>query len=305
MAKTQIVILGGGFGGVYTATYLEKLLKPDEADIHLVSRENYLVFSPMLPELISGSIELFHAITPIRELCHRTHLHTREVEQIDLEGKTITTSPGIRAIPHQLTYDHLVLGLGTQLSFRGMPGLEQHGIPFKNVGDAFRIRNHVIHALEEADIESDPEIKQELLTVVVAGGGFAGVEGVAELNDFLREAAKSYVSFKPSDIKVILLHAQDRILQEIKEKLGVYAQNLLQKRGVEIRFNTRLAGASACEAILTSGEKIPTRTIITTVPSAPNPLLAGLPGAKENRGKVPVNEHMQLLSHPGVWGLGD
>jgi len=307
MAATQIVILGGGFAGVYTAMYLEKKLKPGEADIHLVSRDNYLVFSPMLPEVISGSIEILHAITPIRGLCHRTLLHTREVESIDLDNREIVTSPGIRQVPHKIRYDHLILGLGTQLSFAGMPGVEQHGIPFKNLGDALYIRNHVIHALEEADIETDPELKQQLLTFVVAGGGFAGVEGVAELNDFVREAAESYQTFKSKDIKVYLLHAEDQVLPEVKPRLRIYAQNLLQRRGVEIKFNCRLAAATASEAILNTGEKIPTRTLITTVPGAPHPLVAGLPGAKDNRGKVPVDEFLQINvpGYENVWGLGD
>src|SRR5213080_4474693 len=183
----RILILGGGFGGVYTALTLEKLLKREIRDrrveLGLISRDNYIVFQPMLPEVISGSIGILDTITPIRRLCRNTNLYTREVESIDLKNKTVTTSAGFRPRPYQLEYDHLVVAVGNITSFVGQPGLAEHAMPFKYLGDALVLRNHTIHALEEADIESDPELRRALLTFVVAGGGFSGIEAVAELND--------------------------------------------------------------------------------------------------------------------------
>jgi NADH dehydrogenase len=303
--RTRILIIGGGFGGVYTAMTLEKLLKNDPAiEIALISKENYLVFQPMLPEVISGSIGIVDTIAPIRRLCPRTNLYTREVESIDLAKRVVTTSAGFRPRPYQLEYDHLVIAAGNVTSFTGQPGLAEHALPFKYLGDALILRNHLIHALEEADIEPDPALRRALLTFVVAGGGFSGVEAVAELNDFVRASARSFRRINPAEIRVILLHAGDLILPELQPSLAQFAQKLLHRRGVEIRLNTRLAGATAESAMLEGGQRIPTKTLVSTVPSAPNALVAALTCKKE-RGRIVVNKHLEVIDHPGVWALGD
>ena len=304
--RTRILVIGGGFGGTYTAMVLEKLLKKDPSvEVWLISKENYLVFQPMLPEVISGSIGIVDTIAPIRRLCPKTNLYTREVESIDLEHKRVITSAGFRPRPFELEYDHLVIAVGNITSFTGQPGLAEHALPFKYVGDALVLRNHVIHALEEADVESDRELRQALLTFVVAGGGFSGVEAVAELNDFVRRVARSFRRINPNEIRVVLLHAGPLILPELPQSLAQFAQKLLKRRGVEIRLNTRLAGATAESALLeNNSERIATKTLISTVPSAPNPLVAGLPCKKE-RGRIVVNKHLEVIGYPGVWALGD
>src|SRR5215510_3963614 len=219
--RTRILILGGGFGGVYTAIELERLLKREPAvEISLVNKDNYLVFQPMLPEVISGSIGILDVISPIRRLCPRTNLYTRTVEAIDLKNRNVTVSSGFRPRPLALDYDHLVIALGNMTSFAGQPGLAENALPFKYLGDALVLRNHIIHVLEEADIERDPEVRQALLTFVVGGGGFSGVEAVAELNDFVREGAKSFRNIDPKEIKVILLHSGDLILPELPPSLA-------------------------------------------------------------------------------------
>jgi len=302
---TRVLIIGGGFGGVYTAITLEKLLKAESGvEVGLICRENYLVFQPMLPEVISGSIGILDTIAPIRRLCPRTNLYTREVESIDLKNRTVTTSAGFRPQTSQLEYDHLVIAVGNITSFAAQPGLAEHALPFKYLGDALVLRNHVIHALEEADIESDPEFRRALLTFVVAGGGFSGVEAVAELNDFVRHGARSFRRINPAEIRVVLLHAGPLILPELSENLGRFAQTRLQRRGVEIRLNTRLAGATAESALLEGGERIPTKTLVSTVPAAPNPLVAALPCKKE-KGRIVVNKYLEVVDCPGVWALGD
>jgi NADH dehydrogenase len=194
--------------------------------------------------------------------------------------------------------------VGNITSFAGQPGLAEHALPFKYVGDALVLRNHVIHALEEADVESDRELRRALLTFVVAGGGFSGVEAVAELNDFVRRVARSFRRINPNEIRVVLLHAGPLILPELPPSLAQFAQKLLQRRGVEIRLNTRLAGATAESALLDNDERIPTKTLVSTVPAAPNPLVAGLPCKKE-RGRIVVNKHLEVIGYPGVWALGD
>jgi NADH dehydrogenase len=305
VGRTRILILGGGFGGVYTAIELERLLKREPAvEISLVNKDNYLVFQPMLPEVISGSIGILDVISPIRRLCPRTNLYTRTVEAIDLKNKVVTVSAGFRPRPVPLEYDHLVIALGNQTSFAGQPGLVENALPFKYLGDALVLRNHIIRVLEEADIERDPELRRALLTFVVAGGGFSGVEAIAELNDFVREGARSFRNINRNEIKVVLLHAGDLILPELPKTLATFAQRLLQKRGVEIRFNTRLSGATGEAALLGGGERIPTKTLVSTVPSGPHAILASLP-MKLDRGRIVTNEFLEVPGFPGVWALGD
>jgi NADH dehydrogenase len=305
MARTRILIVGGGFAGVYTAMHLERLLGRDPGvEIGLVSRENYLVFQPMLPEVISGSIGITDTLAPIRRLCPGTNLYTREVESIDLARRRVNAAAGFGSRQCALEWDHLVVAVGNVTSFAGQPGLVEHALPFKYLGDALVLRNHVIHVLEEADIERDPEVRRALLTFVVAGGGFSGVEAIAEMNDFVRRSARAFRNIDPTEIRTVLLHAGRVILPELPESLGRFAQKVLLKRGVTIRFETRLAGATADYAILSTGERIPTRTLVSTVPSAPNPLVAAL-AVPKNKGRIVVDEHLRVPGHAGVWAAGD
>lgn len=304
---TRVLILGGGFAGVYAAKSLEKRVgRSDDVEIALVSKENYFVFQPMLAEVISGSIGLTDAVSPLRRLLPRTAIHVREVESVDLERKVVMTSPGFRPHAHAIEYDHLVLALGNVTDFRGLRGLAEHALPFKNLADALALRSRVIRALEEAAIEEDdPELRRQLLTFVVAGGGFSGVEVVAELNDFVRRVARNYRGLQPSEIRVVLVHSQDRILPEVSEKLGRFAQNILMRRGVEIRLNTRLEAAAGEEAILAGGERIPTRTLVSTVPSSPHPLIEALAAPKAKNGRLIVDRFLRVEGRDDLWALGD
>lgn len=303
----RVVILGGGFGGIYTAKYLEKALgRRGDFEIVLVNKENYFVFQPMLPEVISGSIGMLDTVSPIRRLLPATRLHVRDVESIDLANRTVTTNPGFRPHPHVIPYDYLVLALGNVTDFRGLRGLPEHAIPFKNLADAVHLRNHVIRALEEAAIEEeDPDLRRQLLTFVVAGGGFSGVEVVAELNDFVREVACNYHGIDPAELRVVLVHSQNRILPEVSEKLALFAQKILMKRGVEIRLNTRLEAATGEEAILTGGYKIATRTLVSTVPSSPHPIIDGLNLPKGKNGRLIADRFLQVEGADNIWAVGD
>ena len=305
--RPRIVILGGGFAGVYTAMALERRLDGrDDFEIALVNKENYLVFQPLLPEVISGSIGLTDVVSPIRSLLPRTDLHVRDVESVDLARREVCTSPGFKPQPHVIGYDHLVLALGNVTDFRGLPGLPEHALPFKNLGDALRLRNHVIRALEEAAIErDDAELRRQLLTFVVAGGGFSGVEVVAELNDFVRRAARRYRGIAPGEISVLLLHSRDRILPEMDASLALFAQKILAARGVEIRLKTRLEAATGYEAVLKGGERIPTRTLVGTVPSSPHPLVESLPLPKAGHGRLLTDGGLRVQGEQHVWALGD
>lgn len=310
--KQRILILGGGFGGVYTAMYLGKMMTKAElakTEITIVSNENYIVFQPLLPEVISGTIETLHCITPIRRLAKKAQLYTRRVEEINIETKTVRLAPGFLPKPLHLKYDHLVVGLGTRLNFGLVPGMQEHAIPFKYLGDALRLRNEAVRAMEEGNIETDPAEKKKLLTFVIGGGGFSGVECIAELNDFLTSAIPAYSNIEKKDIRCVLLQSADRILPELGESLAAYAHKILEKRGVEIRLNTRLKAVSADGAIINDkatkqDELIPTRTIVTTVPSAPHPLITSLP-CELDKGRIVVTKYMDVPNFEGIWALGD
>lgn len=304
--RTRVVIVGGGFGGVYAARELEKALAHrDDLEIILVSKENYFVFQPMLPEVISGSIGLLDTVSPLRRLLPRTSVHVREVESIDLEAKEVWLAPGAHPHAHAVAFDHLIIAPGTVTDFRGLPGLPEHALPFKNLADALELRRRVITALEEADIETeDMELQRRLLTFVVAGGGFSGVEVAAELNDFVRDVARSYQHVRPSDLRVVLVHAGERILPEVTERLGLFAQRLLARRGVELRLGVRLQSASGDRAVLSDGTVIETKTLVSTIPSSPHPLVEALALPKV-RGKLKVDGHLRVEGAANLWSLGD
>ncbi|MFO0977068.1 MAG: FAD-dependent oxidoreductase [Planctomycetaceae bacterium] len=307
MTQTKrIVILGGGFAGVYTAMYLEKLRRQlPGLEISIVNRENYFVFQPMLAEIVSGNIGLLDTVSPIQRLVPYSRLYVRNIESIDLSQKMVTLSPGFWPQSLTLNYDHLVIALGTVTDFRGIAGLQEHALPFKNLADAIRLRNHLIHVLNEAEIEEDEERRRQLLTFVVAGGGFSGVEVAAEMNDFLRTLARRCRRFTPNDIRVILVHSGKRILErEVGQSLSEYAQRILTKRGVELKLENRLKTATPDAAILATGDRIATKTLVSTVPSFANPLIETLDAAKEN-GRLLVNEYLQVSSADCVWALGD
>ena len=310
--KRRVLILGGGFGGVYVAVHLGKLLSKkelEEIEIALVNRENYIVFQPLLPEVVSGSVELNHVIAPIRRMAPRARLFTRDVESIEPGQRIVTLAPGIRPSTTSIHYDHLVIALGTRLDHSKIPGMREHAHPFKYLGDALYLRNQLVHALEEAEVETDPDMRRRLLTFVVAGGGFSGVECIAEMNDFLRDAVRIYHNISEKDLRLILLQRGERILPELTESLAAFAHKLLAKRGVEVRLGAGLKAASADAVVVEdkrSGqtETIATRTTIATVPTGPHQLLVSLP-FPQDKGRIVVNQETEVPGWPGVWALGD
>ena len=229
----------------------------------------------------------------------------REVEEIDLKNRIVTVSPGFRPRQLKIPYDYLVIALGEVTNFYGMPGMLENARPFRTLADAIALRNHLIHVLEEADVEEDPELRRKLLTFVVGGGGFSGVEVLAELNNFVRSVKKNYLRLRDQQVRCVLVHSRDRILQEMAEPLALFAQKILKKRGVELILKDRLVAATSEKAILKSGLEIPCKTIISTVPSAAIPVLAKLDCAKE-KGSLQVTAGLDLVGYEGqVWALGD
>jgi NADH:ubiquinone reductase (H+-translocating) len=283
--KKRILILGGGFGGVYVAVHLGKMLSPAElreTEIALVNRDNYIVFQPLLADAISGSVELSHVIAPIRRMAPRAHLYTRDIESIDPIARTVTLGPGVRPTTLSLNYDHLVIAMGTRLDHGKIPGMREHATPFKYLGDALFLRNQLVRMFEEAEAERDPEIRKRLLTFVVAGGGFSGIRCIAEMNEFLREAVSVYHNIVERDLRLILLQRSDRILPEVTASLASFAHKLLAKRGVEIRLGAELKAVTANAVTVEDRrthqmEVISTRTAVATAPAAPHPILTALP----------------------------
>ena len=312
VTKKRILILGGGFGGVYVAVHLGKMLSQrelEETEIALVNRENYIVFQPLLPEVISGSVELNHVIAPIRRMAPRANLYTRDIESIDPVARTVTLSPGVRPTPLTLSYDHLVIAMGTRLDYSKIPGMREHASPFKYLGDALYLRNQLVRMLEEAEAESDPESRKRLLTFVVAGGGFSGVECIAEMNDFLREAVGAYHNIAERDLRLILLQRGERILPEVTASLAAFAHKLLVKRSVEIRLGAGLKAVTANAIVVEDKqtrqtETIGTRTAVATVPAGPHPILTALP-LPQDKGRIVVDQTTEVPDWPGVWAIGD
>ncbi len=303
--KTKIIILGGGFGGLYAALELEKGLARDpDIDVTLVNKDNFFLFTPMLHEIAASDLDLTDIVNPVRKLLKHVKFFEGDVDKIDLQNKKITVSHGYQYHSHDLPYDHLIISLGSITNFFNLPGLQECAVTVKSLGDAIHLRNRLIQHLEEADTECAAKAREPLLTFVVAGGGFAGVETIASINDFVREAAEFYPGVPKNMIRTVLIHPGAFILPELGEKLGKYAQKKLAERHVEILVNTRVVGADSDSVKLSDGQTIKTNTLIWTAGTTPNPILETLPCNKE-RGRLVTNEYLEIPEWPGVWALGD
>ena len=304
--RKHILILGGGFGGVYAALELERTIARDPGvQITLVNRDNFFLFTPMLHEVAASDLDITHIVNPVRKLFKRIQFFDGDVQSIDLPNKRAVVTHGIGELhAHELEYDHLILTLGSITSFFNLPGLEERALTMKSLGDAIDLRNRLIQHLEEADFECCPAVRGPLLTFVVAGGGFAGTETIASINDFLRQAVRFYPHLTEEMLRVVLVHPGPVILPELGEKLGRYAQKKLAERKVEIRVNTKVTEFSGSEVTLSDGTMIKSNTLLWTAGTTPNPLLSSLPCEKE-RGRLLVNEYLEVEGWPGVWALGD
>ena len=304
----RIVILGGGFAGMTDAECLERELQKDRSvSITLVSETNALLFTPMLAEVAGSSLEPSHISTPLRTTLRRTKFIRGRVTGVDLEKRKVQLDAGMasgESCQSELDYDHLVFALGAVSNYLGLSNVQRLAFDFKSLIDAIRIRNHVIEMFERADRERDPEARKPMLTFVIAGGGFAGVELAGALNDFARGILADYPSLGREDVRVVLVHSRDRILPELSESLGRYAQRRMEMRGVEFRLNTRLSDAREGVVVLSDGE-IPAETLVWTAGTAPNPLTKSLPIEKDKRGALIVDSTLTVPGHAGVWALGD
>jgi NADH dehydrogenase len=319
--RKRILILGGGFAGIEVLRRLQNAFQDDvEIDITLVSRDNFFLFTPMLPEVSSGMIETRHIVTPIRAFCKRARFYEANVESIDLENKQviITNAIGdpmdpVRLNRHVLNYDYLVIGLGGERNFFGMKDLERNAFTLKTLEDAMILRNHVISMLEQADVQHDNNnidddgLRKSLVTFVVVGGGFGGVEAVGELNTFVQDSIGAFYHNidAEKDVRVVLVNAQERILPEVSEGLSEFALQKLRESGVEVILNKRLASYTNGQAKLNDGTLIPTFTLIWAGGVTPSKLIKDITCEHDKAGRIVVNNYLQVHKYDGVFALGD
>jgi NADH dehydrogenase len=301
--KQRIVILGGGFAGLATARRLERLLRRrEDVEITLVSRDNFVVMTPLLFEVFSGTLDLRSSSLPVRAFLQSTRFIEASVQSIDFEARKVRLlSPGQTS---ELGYDQLVMALGCKTNRNMIPGAE-HAFAFKTVADALLLRNHVIERFERADVESDTQWKAQLLTFVIIGGGLVGVELLGELTTFVDGIAPFYKHVDRGDVRFVLLQGADRIMPEVDPRLAAYAHNTLAtRRGVELRMNAHVHGIEP-RTVHIAGETIAADTIVLAAGVVPTPMLAGLSIEKDSRGRILVAPTMRSRSHAEVWALGD
>ena len=304
-APVRVVVLGGGFAGLFTAMELEKRWPRElPLDLTLVSRDNHMLFTPMLHEVAASDVDITHVVNPVRKLLKRAAFFAGEVESISLADRNVTVRHVDGGHHHELPFDHVVLALGSVTNFFGLPGLAERALTMKSLGDAITIRNRAIQLLEEADFECKASDRHDLLTFVVAGGGFAGVETAAALNDFLRDALEFYPHLRREHLRTILVHPGAVLLPELDPRLGEYAGRELMRQGIEVRLDTKVTGMTADGVALGDGSLVSSRTLIWTAGTTANPALGMLPCDKD-RGRVVVDATLEVPGFPGVWALGD
>ena len=315
-SKKRILILGGGFAGVATARHLEGLFRrrPD-VEIVLVSRDNFVLMTPLLFEVFSGTLDLRSCSVPVRAFLRTTRFVEASVQGIDLDSHVVRLAPP-SPLPlsppggngegesYELAYDQLVLALGSRTNRHIIPG-SRHAFTFKTVADALLLRNHFLECFERADVGPDPQRKEQLLTFVIIGGGLVGVELLGELTAFVDGIMPRYPHVKREEVRCLLLQGADRLMPEIDPGLAAYGARVLAgRRGAELRTGTRVRALEPGKVRL-ADETIAAATVVLAAGTVPNPVVAGLPVERDRSGRVVVEATLRCRSHPEVWALGD
>ena len=300
----NVVIAGGGFAGANAARELERILPRQSSRLVLVNDVNFLLYTPLLPEAAAGTLEPRHVVTPLRDLLKRTYLRMGAVSAHDPSARTVelTTHDGEA---EELPYDQLLVAFGSVSRSLPVPGLDQHAIGFKSLADAIWIRNHLVETLEEANATEEPDRREALLTYVFVGGGYAGLEALAELQDFAADAIQRYPRARLHGMRWILVEATPRVLPEIDAGLAEYACGELRGRGIDIRLGTTLNRVEADRVELSTGEWLPARTVVWTAGVTPHPSLRSMQLPLDERGRVPVDDHLAVPGFDGVFAAGD
>lgn len=315
--KKNIVILGGGFGGIGVLKYLQKEFHNNEnIQITLVSNNNFLLFTPMLPEIVSGTIESRHIATPIRSFCKNSSFYEAEVKVIDLNQKQVIITHKLgkynikpeKIHEHIINYDYLVIALGSENNFFGNSNIQKYGFTLKTIEDAIVLRNHIIKVLEQAIIEqTDASLRKALLTFVIVGGGFSGIETVGAINDFVRESIKKYYPYLyMTDVRIALVSATDKILEQIDEGLGQFALQKLKQSGVEFIMNSKVKDVTIDSALLDNDTAIPCYSVVWTAGVAPSQIITNLQCEHDKKHRIITNSHLEVKGFEDiVYALGD
>lgn len=304
-----IVILGGGFAGAYCARALRLGLRENTfKSVALLADQNAMLFHPMLAEVSGSSISPLHVVNPLRLFCKGSEIFMGGVDEIDLEQKRVSFSPAPFAPPVNLTFEHLVLAIGSVVDVSRVPGMPEHGYLMKTVGDAMRLRSDVLARLEAASVLSEESIRRKLLTFVVVGGGYSGVETAGQIWDLLRDVQRLYPRINPEEFRLALIHSGSHLLPQIGEELGKYCEAQLRSRGIEVRLNTRVNAITSERAILNTGDIIETNTVVTTVGNATNPMMKKLIDRyhlANEKGRLITEPTMQVKGYRNLWAAGD
>ncbi|MFT4901369.1 MAG: NADH dehydrogenase [Lentimonas sp.] len=305
----EIAILGGGFAGVYCGKSLLKTLsKGSRTRIGLISDENYMVFQPMLPEVASASLSPRHVINPIRHLCKGLEVYKATVEAVDIKNKQLTIRPGPFSPPIIIRFKHLVVALGAKVDLSRVPGMAEHAYLMQNVGDAMKLRATVLARFEEANLVTDSVRRRRLLSFVVVGGGYSGVETAGQILDLFHSINKYYSNVSADDFSVSLIHSRDHLLPTLSVKLGKYAERKLAQRGLQIQLNRRVKALTANQVFLDDGTQIETNTVVSTVGNAPHPIVKQLiadTGVESVHGRIKTTETLQVVGYDWLWAAGD
>jgi NADH:ubiquinone reductase (H+-translocating) len=300
----DVVISGGGFGGLYAARKLERTMPRHSTRITLVNDVNFMLYTAFLPEAAAGMLEPRHVVTPLRDVLEQTRLILGATVGRDPARRTITVR-GVEGDEHELRYDRLLVAHGSVSRVLPVPGLREHAVGFKTLADAIWLRNHVVQSLELADASEDPSEREELLTFIFVGGGYAGLEALAELQDFAADAIEQYPRAGLHGMRWVLVEVTDRILPEIDLELAEYALAQLRSRGIDIRLGTTVEEVRAGSTSLSTGETIPTRTVVWTAGVTPHPSTRGLALPLDERRRIRVDAHLRVEGEQDVWAIGD
>ncbi|HEY4270556.1 MAG TPA: NAD(P)/FAD-dependent oxidoreductase [Candidatus Udaeobacter sp.] len=305
MKKTRVVIAGGGFAGLSAAQYFDKTLaRRSDVEVTLIARENFILFTPMLHEVAAGDLYPSDIVNPLRRILSHVKFFEADVQTVDLGKRLLCCASGIAGREFNFEFDHLLLALGSETNFFDMDGVRDWAVTMKNLGDADLLRNQLVALFEEATLQTDETMRRQSLTFVTAGGGFSGTETTGAVNDFVRDAVRYYPHLREDLIRVVVVHPGDFLLPELGEELGRYAERKLRERKVEVIKGARVTGYDGLVITLTNGTSIPARTLIWTAGVKPSACIASLPSEKE-RGRIRVNEYLQVISIPGLWAAGD
>ena len=300
----RILIIGGGYVGMYTALRLLRKLRDREASVTVVDPRSYMTYQPFLPEAAAGSIQPRHVVVPLRRVLRGAEVVTGLVTALDHPRRVAVVLP-LEGAPYEVGYDQVVVAVGSVSRTLPIPGLAESGIGFKNVEEAIQLRNRVIECLDIAESTPDPDIRRRNLNFVVIGGGYAGIEALGELEDMARYATRYYRTITPADLRWVLVEASNRILPEVGEQMGQYTLDQLGRRGIDCRLQTRLESCLGGEVVLSDGTRFPSETIVWTAGVKPNPLVAATGFTLDERSRIVGAATLSVEGVSGAWISGD